>query len=1111
MLRGLCSLHIISKRVALTTGANRRLGWLVVHAAALTAVFTWNADALHAEPRSWDGGAGTTNWNDAANWNPNGVPTSTSDVTLGSSSSMPSTLGANQSINSLTIARTGSIFLGGSFPIPHTLTIQSGDVTRQDVAGTESDHDFLTRILIASDGLWNVAGNGELRVTELGQVGVTPINLTKDGNGRLVLEDVLYTGTTTVSRGALRIDGLSFGADVETSNISVASGSALELDNVSTDVPISLSGSGVSFTGALRLVDGNSTLSGPITVAFAASGDPAVYVEDFSTLTLSGGITDGASNGGLAKIGEGTLVLSGPGTFDNPVVVSQGTLVASHSMALGTNTTQVMAGATLELQNNVTIDRPLLFSGTGSIFGALYNSSGSNTWSGLVRLQADSEINVANNSTLALTGGIGLGAFSLTKDGAGTLVLSGNNSATGNLTVAQGVLRVTHSSALPSGITRILDRNTLELQNNVTINRALELGQVPFGGATLDSSSGSNTWSGSVTLLGDSTVGVGAGRLSISGNLSGLFAITKVGPGELALGGGNSYADTAVNEGVLTVQSSGALPAGRTVTVAGGAVLQIANNISTSATASLRLNGLGAAGQGAAFSNTQGTNTFAGPVKFITPTAIHSVPETTLTISGVISDDAAPLPLVKLGAGTLVLSAANTYRGGTVVNGGTLSINGDNRLGDKDGTVTLNNGAKLLVTANMSTDRTFNLNTGSIQVNAGTTLTLTGATVSGGFWRGPGTYAITGADESTVSGVTALAGSNILQNGAAALNNFSNAGTFTSNAPLTWDGGFNLGGGNVTVTSTLNSTAFQNDGQITLRSGGTLSNSGNDLASTGGSRITISSGSTLQLNGTNLNLHGGLLINQGTINGTTNVHFGALAKGTGSFGTVNVFDGGTFSPGDSPGTASLAAASFNAGGRYLFEIRDAAGAAGIGFDFMDIAGALAIAAGSTPNSQFVIDLATLDAANQPGLAANFNPSLPYSFVLATAAGGITGFSADVFRVDTSDFENDFAGGSFNIVQSGSDLLLNFTSGLSGDYNQDGTVDAADYVVWRKTDGSQTGYDQWRTNFGRTAGSGSADHPAGGAPSPSLAVVPEPTATVLAITALLAGVYWRRTS
>jgi hypothetical protein len=49
--------------------------------------------------------------------------------------------------------------------------------------------------------------------------------------------------------------------------------------------------------------------------------------------------------------------------------------------------------------------------------------------------------------------------------------------------------------------------------------------------------------------------------------------------------------------------------------------------------------------------------------------------------------------------------------------------------------------------------------------------------------------------------------------------------------------------------------------------------------------------------------------------------------------------------------------------------------------------------------------------------------------------------------------------------------VNFS--LPGDYNRDGTVDAADYVVWRNSPnnfgGDPAGYNTWRTNFGRTAG------------------------------------------
>jgi hypothetical protein len=69
------------------------------------------------------------------------------------------------------------------------------------------------------------------------------------------------------------------------------------------------------------------------------------------------------------------------------------------------------------------------------------------------------------------------------------------------------------------------------------------------------------------------------------------------------------------------------------------------------------------------------------------------------------------------------------------------------------------------------------------------------------------------------------------------------------------------------------------------------------------------------------------------------------------------------------------------------------------------------------------------------------------------------------------------------------------AGVQGDFNGNGVVDAADYVQWRNggplqndpTDGVQPAdYTVWRTNFGRTAGSGGA----------TVASVPEPTALVL---------------
>jgi hypothetical protein len=80
------------------------------------------------------------------------------------------------------------------------------------------------------------------------------------------------------------------------------------------------------------------------------------------------------------------------------------------------------------------------------------------------------------------------------------------------------------------------------------------------------------------------------------------------------------------------------------------------------------------------------------------------------------------------------------------------------------------------------------------------------------------------------------------------------------------------------------------------------------------------------------------------------------------------------------------------------------------------------------------------------------------------------------------------------------------AGAPGDYNDNGSVDAADYVVWRDggplqnetlTIGSVTGedYDEWRAHFGSTAGSGSSTGLAGSLPEPT-------TVCSLMITALL---------
>jgi hypothetical protein len=93
-----------------------------------------------------------------------------------------------------------------------------------------------------------------------------------------------------------------------------------------------------------------------------------------------------------------------------------------------------------------------------------------------------------------------------------------------------------------------------------------------------------------------------------------------------------------------------------------------------------------------------------------------------------------------------------------------------------------------------------------------------------------------------------------------------------------------------------------------------------------------------------------------------------------------------------------------------------------------------------------------------------------------------------------------------------DLFVSGPAGLAGDYNDNGTVDAADYVVWRENMGTNNTlpnnelpgpigmahYDQWRANFG-----------SGGSAVGLAAGVPEPASLALAVICLFAGLGWRK--
>jgi fibronectin-binding autotransporter adhesin len=153
-------------------------------------------------------------------------------------------------------------------------------------------------------------------------------------------------------------------------------------------------------------------------------------------------------------------------------------------------------------------------------------------------------------------------------------------------------------------------------------------------------------------------------------------------------------------------------------------------------------------------------------------------------------------------------------------------------------------------------------------------------------------------------------------------------------------------------------------------------------------------------------------------------------------GALSIAGGATISPGSSPGTLSVTdAVTLASGGNYTWQMFSATGAAGApdSWDLLDVGGTLTIA--STTADPFRLNLWTLSGTGPDvsGAAANFNAGQSYTWKIASAAGGITGFEASKFLITTTatngtgGFANSLGGGTFSLAQSGNDLNLVFTS------------------------------------------------------------------------------------
>ncbi len=542
--------------------------------------------------------------------------------------------------------------------------------------------------------------------------------------------------------------------------------------------PRSPQNSAYTVTGTLDLNGFSNTigsLSGTGTVTNNGAGAAVLTTGgDNTSTTFSGVLTDGTGGVGLAKSGAGTMILTGANTYTGGTTIDAGTLQIGDGEATGSIVGNVMDNGTLAFDRSDTVTFDGVISGTGGLtqlgIGTLILTS-NNPFTGTTTISAGTlqlgtggpsgavnSVLIVDNGILDIDrsdtityGGSVIGTGSGVKDGAGTLIFTGSNTYTGGTTINEGALQIGNGGGTGS------------IVGNVLIN-------APGAALVFDRS----------------------GTFTLNGSITGTGTVTQEGTGVVVLGGDNTYSGaTSVSDGTLQAGSSTALSASSAFTVTAPAVLDLNgfnNTIGSLAGSGLVTNNgagavvltVGADGTDTLFSGVladgsgtlgliktgagttalTGTNTYSGGTTITSGTLQLGNDTTTGSIVGDVTDngtlafDRSDLVtftgtisgsgnLEQIGSGTLVLTANNTFTGGTtILPGSSIQLGNGGTTGTVAGNV-VDNGTLLFDRSNTLTFGGVISGSGSVQQNGTGTTTLSGTnTYTGGTTVNAGTLTV---------------------------------------------------------------------------------------------------------------------------------------------------------------------------------------------------------------------------------------------------------------------------------------------------------------------------------------------------------------------------------